>query len=394
MTPPRKPTRVLAVFGTRPEAIKMSPILHVLQARAAGGDPVRHAVCVTAQHREMLDQVLELFGVRPDYDLDLMTEDQTPAEVSAAALAGMEPVLAAEEPDWVLVQGDTNTTAAAALAAHYSRVRVAHVEAGLRTHDRWQPFPEETNRRIVSAVADLHFAPTEAARRNLLNEGVPTESILVTGNTAIDALGHVLSTPPPPGVRDILARVAGSSRSGEDKLLLVTAHRRENLGEPLARICAAVRELASTHPGLQVVFPVHMNPAVRERVHQDLAGLENVRLTAPLDYASMVHLMDAAYLVLTDSGGIQEEAPSLRTPVLVMREVTERSEGVDAGVARLVGTDTEKIVDAARRLLEDRREHDSMTTAVNPYGDGRSSLRIVRALLGEPVEEFTAAPLR
>ncbi len=394
MTSSRKPTRVLAVFGTRPEAIKMSPILHVLHARAASGDPVRHAVCVTAQHREMLDQVLELFGIRPDHDLDLMTEDQTPTAVAAAALGRIEPVLAAEEPDWVLVQGDTNTTAAAALAAHYSRVRVAHVEAGLRTHDRWQPFPEETNRRIVSAVADLHFAPTEAARRNLLNEGVPEESIIVTGNTAIDALDHVLSTPPPPGVRDILARAAGSGRPDRDKLILVTAHRRENLGEPLVRICTAIRELASLYPGLQVVFPVHMNPAVRETVNRILAGIKNVQLTAPLDYASMVHLIDAAYLVLTDSGGIQEEAPSLGAPVLVMREVTERSEGVDAGVARLVGTDTRRIVDAARSLLEDRREYEGMTTAVNPYGDGRSSPRIVRALLGEPAGEFTGAPLR
>ena len=371
----------------------MAPVLSELRTRAECSDVVRHAVCVTGQHREMLDQVLNLFGIRPDYDLDLMTGGQSPAKIAAAALAGVRTVLEAEQPDWAVVQGDTTTTVAGALAAHYSRVKVAHVEAGLRTHDKWQPFPEETNRRVAGAIADLHFAPTDSAKRNLLREGVAEETIFVVGNTAIDALNHIVSTPPPLTVRELVGHAADSDNQHRQKLILVTAHRRENFGGPLVRICKAVHELASSNPAIRVVFPVHMNPAVRETVHQLLQGLGNVKLVEPLDYASLVHLMDASYLVLTDSGGIQEEAPALRKPVLVMRDVTERSEGVDAGVAKVVGTDPRRIVDTVRKLLDDKHEYEKMKTAVNPYGDGLSSPRIVRALLGEPTDEFNAASL-
>ena len=371
----------------------MAPILNELGRRADGGD-VRHAVCVTAQHRQMLDQVLELFGIVPNYDLDLMTEAQSPAQIAAATLARIEPVLDIEQPDWVLVQGDTTTVAAASLAAYYRRIRVAHIEAGLRTHDKWQPFPEEINRKIADAIADLHFAPTESAKRNLLREGVSQDTVIVTGNTSIDALNHILSMPRRDGIGNLIGANASSFALGDNRLLLVTAHRRENFGRPLDSICAAIRELASTYPAVRVVFPIHMNPTVRGPVTKILSGLSNVSLVEPLDYASLVHVMDASYLVLTDSGGIQEEAPALGKPVLVMREVTERPEGVEAGVAKLVGTDTQRIVTEVRTLLDDSDEYEKMNRAVNPYGDGQSSARIVRALLGEPTDEFTARPLR
>ena len=367
----------------------MAPVLAELRTRADTGE-VSYAVCVTGQHRQMLDQVLDVFQIKPDYDLDLMTDAQSPAQVASAALAGIEPVLDAEVPDWAIVQGDTTTTAVAALAAHYSRVKVAHVEAGLRTHDRWQPFPEETNRRIAGTIADLHFAPTASAKRNLLREGISRDTIFVTGNTSIDALKHVVTTLPDPAVRDLIAAPTGRLKQRGHRLILVTAHRRENFGRPLAGICAAIRELASTRPSLRVVFPVHMNPTVRDPLMKLLSGIDNVSLVAPLDYPSLVHVMAAADLVLTDSGGIQEEAPALGKPVLVMRDVTERNDGVETGVARLVGTDTRCIVDTVHMLLDDRREYDRMTSAVNPYGDGRSSTRIVRALLGEPTDEFAA----
>ena len=385
----RGPVKVLAIFGTRPEAIKMAPVLAELRTRADAGD-VAYAVCVTGQHRQMLDQVLDVFHIKPDYDLDLMTDAQSLAQVASAALAGIEPVLDAEVPDWAIVQGDTTTTAVAALAAHYSRVKVAHIEAGLRTHDKWQPFPEETNRRIAGTIADLHFAPTASAKRNLLREGVSQDTIFVTGNTSIDALKHVVATPPDPAVRDLIAAPTGRLKQCGRRLILVTAHRRENFGRPLAGICAAIRELASTRPSLRVVFPVHMNPSVRDPLMKLLSGIDNVSLVAPLDYPSLVHLMAAADLVLTDSGGIQEEAPALGKPVLVMRDVTERNDGVETGVARLVGTDTRCIVDTVHMLLDDRREYNRMTNSVNPYGDGRSSTRIVRALLGESTDEFAA----
>jgi len=367
-----EPLRVLSVFGTRPEAIKMAPVVQQL-----GQTPgVLSRVCITAQHRQMLDQVLELFGLQPDYDLDLMKPDQPLNELTAAVFSGLEPVLRGFGPDWVLVQGDTTTVMAAGLSAYYHRVRVGHVEAGLRTGDKWQPFPEEINRKVLGAVADLHFAPTEWARGNLLREGVSEASIRVTGNPVIDALRQVLRQP-----CDLEAGPL-RGRLDERKLLLVTAHRRENFGAPMERIFGALLRIAREfEPLVQLVYPVHMNPNVHEPAHQLLGGEANIHLIPPLDYLPMVHLMKRAYLVLTDSGGLQEEAPAVGTPVLVMREVTERPEALEAGTALLVGTDPERIYAEAKRLLENPQAQAAMARANNPYGDGHAAERIVAALL-------------
>ena len=366
------PLRVLSVFGTRPEAIKMAPVVQQL-----GQTPgVLSRVCITAQHRQMLDQVLDLFGLRPDYDLDLMQPDQPLNELTAAVFTGLDPVLRGFGPDWVLVQGDTTTVMAAGLSAYYHRVRVGHVEAGLRTGDKWQPFPEEINRKVLGAVADLHFAPTEWARGNLLREGVAEASIRVTGNPVIDALRQVLRQP-----CDLEAGPL-HGRLDERKLLLVTAHRRENFGAPMERIFGALLRIAREfEPLVQLVYPVHMNPNVHEPAHQLLGGVANIHLIPPLDYLPMVHLMKRAYLVLTDSGGLQEEAPAVGTPVLVMREVTERPEALEAGTALLVGTDPERIYTEAKRLLENPQAQSAMARANNPYGDGHAAERIVSALL-------------
>ncbi len=385
MAPKATSSKILAVFGTRPEAIKMAPILVELGKRAEKM-AIRYAVCVTAQHRRMLDQVLDIFDIPVDYDLDLMTEAQSPNQVAASVLAKMPAVLEAERPDWVIVQGDTTTVAAVALSAYYFQTKVAHVEAGLRTNDKWQPFPEEINRRVAGAIADLHFAPTQAAKVNLLREGIAEDSVVVTGNTSIDALQFMASKGPHANV-DIVAE-SSVSHPGDGKMILVTAHRRENFGRPLESICEAIRTLATIYPGVRIVYPVHMNPSVREPVNRLLSGLPNVKLIDPVDYVRMVQLMSRSYLVLTDSGGIQEEAPALRKPVLVMRNVTERPEGIEAGVAKLVGTDAGRIVGAVRTLLEDRGEYEKMRKGVNPYGDGRASNRIVRVLLGESTDEF------
>ena len=366
------PLRVLSVFGTRPEAIKMAPVVQQLgQTRG-----VLSRVCITAQHRQMLDQVLDLFGLRPDYDLDLMQPDQPLNELTAAVFTGLEPVLRGFGPDWVLVQGDTTTVMAAGLSAYYHRVRVGHVEAGLRTGDKWQPFPEEINRKVLGAVADLHFAPTEWARGNLLREGVAEASIRVTGNPVIDALRQVLRQPCDLEAGPLHGRLDGR------KLLLVTAHRRENFGAPMERIFGALLRIAREfEPLVQLVYPVHMNPNVHEPAHQLLGGVANIHLIPPLDYLPMVHLMKRAYLVLTDSGGLQEEAPAVGTPVLVMREVTERPEALEAGTALLVGTDPERIYTEAKRLLENPQAQSAMARANNPYGDGHAAERIVSALL-------------
>lgn len=365
--------RVLSVFGTRPEAIKMAPVVIELGKHE---DRILSHVCVTAQHRQMLDQVLKLFGIVPRYDLNVMRDAQSPTQVAAAVLAGIEPILDAERPDWMLVQGDTTTVMAASLAAFYAGVRVGHVEAGLRTYDKHHPFPEEVNRRLASVVADLNFAPTESARKNLLGEGVPDETIYVTGNPVIDALQIARNMPYDPGsgpLQDV---------PWDRRIILVTAHRRESFGEPLERICEALKEIAALHANdVHVVYPVHLNPRVQEPVHRILAGVRGVTLTSPLDYLALVHLMNRATLVLTDSGGIQEEAPSLGRPVLVLRNVTERPEGVEAGTARLVGTDRDRIIEETTRLLRDREEYDRMARAVNPYGDGRAAQRIVQAIL-------------
>lgn len=376
--------KVLTVFGTRPEAIKMAPVVRALDDLP---DRVETTVCVTAQHRDMLDQILELFDIHPHHDLRVMEENQSPTQVAAAVLSRLEGVLAAERPDWVLVQGDTTTAATAALAAFYARARVGHVEAGLRTRDRWQPFPEEINRRIVGVLADRHFAPTARARENLLGEHTPPADVLVTGNTVIDALRWVATHGPRVAHAPEVARRL--ARGGSAKLVLLTAHRRENFGAPLEAICRAVRTVAErARGGVEFVYPVHPNPNVREPVQRILAGMPNVTLTEPLGYAPLVDLLQRAHLVLTDSGGLQEEAPAFGVPVLVLRQVTERPEAIEAGTARLVGTDERHIVGEVERLLDDAGEHARMARAVNPFGDGHASARIVASLLGEPTAEF------
>jgi UDP-N-acetylglucosamine 2-epimerase (non-hydrolysing) len=384
--------KVLVVFGTRPEAIKLAPVIRELRESVQARSPdLAVKVCVTAQHREMLDQVLRLFEIVPDYDLNLMQENQSPTQVAASVLSRLEPILLKEQPDWVLVQGDTTTVAATSLAAFYSRAKLGHVEAGLRTGDKWQPFPEEINRRVAGSIADLHFAPTQASRQNLLREGIPDERILVTGNTVIDALQWVAAQPTTPEVEALLQRLGINpaaensplpSHTSAPRLIFVTAHRRENFGAPLEDICLALRDIAVRYNGqLHFLYAVHRNPNVWNPVHRLLGSLENVILTSPLDYLSTVHLLKHAHLVLTDSGGLQEEAPSLGKPVLVLREVTERPEGVEAGTARVVGVKRESIVRETTRLLEDNQAYAAMAKAVNPYGDGKASQRIVRALL-------------
>ena len=372
--------RILSVFGTRPEAVKMAPVVKEL-ARTPG---VEARVCVTAQHRQMLDQVLDLFSIRPDYDLDLMRDDQTLAALSAAIFTHLDPVLADFQPAWVLAQGDTTTVAITSLLSYYRRIRFGHVEAGLRTHDKWQPFPEEINRRIAGVTADLHFAPTEWARQNLLKEGVDDSLIKVTGNPVIDALNLVAAQPEPAEIADLLIRLhlatSGLEVQQTRRLLLVTAHRRENFGQPLEEICEALRQLAA-RGDVEIVYPVHLNPNVQEPVKRLLGNVPHITLLPPLDYLPLVHLMKRAHLILTDSGGIQEEAPAFGVPVLVLREVTERPEGVAAGTLKLVGTDTRRIVEEATRLLDDPAAHAEMAQASNPFGDGHAAERIVEALL-------------
>ncbi|MEJ2706559.1 MAG: UDP-N-acetylglucosamine 2-epimerase (non-hydrolyzing) [Anaerolineales bacterium] len=370
--------RVLSIFGTRPEAVKMAPVVKALNETPT----VQSLVCVTAQHRQMLDQVLDLFQIKPDVDLNLMRPDQSLAQLTAAVFTYLDPVLKRLRPDWVLVQGDTTTVMAAALLAYYNRIAVGHVEAGLRTGDKWQPFPEEINRRVAGVAADLHFAPTSWSRQNLLREGVPPEQVVVTGNPVIDALQSVAQLPPTPEVHDLLQRLGlDGSPSPERRLVLITAHRRENFGAPLENICRALRSLAGAYPQVRFVYPVHLNPNVQEPVYRLLGEVENISLLPPLDYLPLVHLMKRAALLLTDSGGLQEEAPGLGVPVLVLRAVTERPEGVQAGTVRLVGTDAQRIVAETRRLLDDPQAHAEMAQAVNPYGDGHAAERIVRALL-------------
>jgi len=378
---PDRTVRVLSVFGTRPEAVKMAPVVERL--RSAPGVEAR--VCVTAQHREMLDQVLRLFGITPDFDLDVMEPDQALPELTAAIVRGLDPVLESFSPQWVLVQGDTTTVMAAALLAYYRRIRVGHVEAGLRTGDKWQPFPEEINRRVAGVVADLHFAPTERARANLLREGVAPESIFVTGNPVIDAL-QLIAARPYDAMTGPLAAIPFDRR-----VILLTAHRRENFGPPLEGIFTAVKRLALAYgEAVQFVYPVHLNPNVRQPAQRILGGLSNIALIDPLDYLPMVHLLKRCSLVLTDSGGLQEEAPGLGKPVLVLRQVTERPEAIEAGTARLVGTDPERIETETRRLLDDPQAYAAMAHASNPFGDGHAAERIVEALLGSEQGSVTS----
>ncbi len=360
----------------------MAPVVRCL----AGTAGIESGVCVTAQHRQMLDQVLQLFEIRPDYDLDLMREDQGLAELSAAIFTGLDPVLADFRPDWVLVQGDTTTVAIAALLSYYRRIRVGHVEAGLRTYDKWQPFPEEINRRVAGVTADLHFAPTEWTRRNLLREGIDDKLIVVTGNPVIDALQYVAAQPEPDSVCKLVESLGiRTDASGEGRrLVLVTAHRRESFGKPLESICEALRQLAG-RGDVEIVYPVHLNPNVQEPVKRILASVPHVTLLPPLDYLPLVHLMKRSTLILTDSGGIQEEAPAFGKPVLVLREVTERPEGVEAGTVKVVGAETGRIVREAGALLDDPAAYARMAQATNPYGDGHAASRIVQALLDHPI---------
>ena len=364
--------KVMTVFGTRPEAIKMAPVVLELQKHA---DQIQTIVAVTAQHRQMLDQVLDLFQITPDYDLDIMSQGQTLYDITTKSLMGLKDVLAKEKPDLVLVHGDTTTTFAGALASYYQQVPVGHVEAGLRTGDIYSPFPEEMNRKLTGAIAAIHFAPTATAKANLLKENVNPSHIYVTGNTVIDAL---------------MMTVAGDYDFGDDlkdvdfhnhRVILLTTHRRENLGEPMRHIYKALRRIIEEIPDTEIVFPVHRNPLVRKVVEEELAGVDRIHLIDPMEYEPFANLMSLSSLVLTDSGGIQEEAPSLGKPVLVLRNTTERPEAVEAGTVRLIGTDKDVVYAETKRLLTDQAAYDAMSNAVNPYGDGKASQRIVQAIL-------------
>jgi len=368
--------KILSIFGTGPEAIKMAPVVHALAA-----DPFFESrVCVTAQHRQMLDQVLKLFRIVPDYDLDIMEDNQDLFDLTSRILQGLRNVLCCEKPDMVLVQGDTTSCFAAGLAAFYLQIPVGHVEAGLRTGDIYAPFPEEMNRAMSSKIASLHFSPTEQARRNLLNENIAPETIHVTGNTIIDALLWVRDNG---AIRRDFSGVFGSAEDvirRHGPYVLITGHRRENFGQGFLNICQAIAALADRYRDVHFIYPVHLNPNVRQPVCSLLAGKDNVHLIEPLDYAPFVHVMDCARLILTDSGGVQEEAPSLGKPVLVLREKTERPEAVAAGTALLVGTDKERIIRETERLLVDRSFYKKMADRPNPYGDGRAAVRIKAAL--------------
>lgn len=364
--------KVMTVFGTRPEAIKMAPVVLELKKHQ---DEIETVVAVTAQHRQMLDQVLHLFKIKPDYDLDIMSQGQTLYDITSRAMNGLKDVLEKEKPDLVLVHGDTTTTFAGALASYYSQTAVGHVEAGLRTGDIYSPFPEEMNRKLTGAIASFHFAPTETAKANLLREGVNQEKIYVTGNTVIDALMQTVR--PDYEFDDEKLRQIDFEHH---RVILLTTHRRENLGEPMRHIYKALRSVVQETPDAEIVFPVHRNPLVRQVVNEELAGVDRIHLIEPLDYEPFANLMSRSYLVLTDSGGIQEEAPSLGKPVLVLRNTTERPEAVKAGTVSLIGTNVDVVYETTRRLLTDKKAYEAMSNAVNPYGDGRASERIVQAV--------------
>ena len=365
----QKKIKVMTVFGTRPEAIKMAPIVLELQKHP---DTIVPVVAVTAQHREMLDQVLNLIHIKPDHDLNIMAAGQTLFAITTRAMK----VLTEEKPDIVRVHGDTTTTFAGALAAYYHQTAVGHVEAGLRTHNKYSPFPEEMNRRLTGCIADLNFAPTSTSEANLLAENVPPESIFVTGNTVIDALHHT--------VRDAFDFQEESLKDVDfqnKRIILVTPHRRENLGEPMRHVYKALKQLTEEFDDVEVGFPVHKNPKVREVGNEELGGLAKVHLIDPLDYEPFANLMHRAHLILTDSGGVQEEAPALGKPVLVLRDTTERPEAVDAGTVKLIGTDRERVYEEAKKLLTDKAEYSRMAESVNPYGDGKAAARIIQAIL-------------
>lgn len=359
----------MTIFGTRPEAIKMAPLVLELKKRSEEFEPI---VTVTAQHREMLDQVLTIFNITPDYDLNIMKQSQTLAQIATRALEGLDKVMKETKPDMVLVHGDTSTTFVASLAAYYNQIAVGHVEAGLRTWDKYSPFPEEMNRQLTGIIADLHFSPTEKSKQNLLDENKPAESIYVTGNTAIDALkttvGDAYASPILEGL-------------GDKRLVLMTAHRRENLGENMQQMFRAVKRLVEAHKDIQVIYPVHLNPTVQQTAKEILGEDDRIQLIEPLDVVDFHNFAAHAHLILTDSGGVQEEAPSLGVPVLVLRDTTERPEGIEAGTLKLAGTDEDMIFNLANELLSDKDAHDKMAKASNPYGDGKASRRIADAIV-------------
>ena len=368
-----KKIKVMTVFGTRPEAIKMAPVVLEL---AKHPDKIVPVVTVTAQHRDMLDQVLNLFQIKPDHDLDIMAAGQTLFDITSRAMMGLDKVLQEEKPDIVLVHGDTTTTFAGALASYYHQVSVGHVEAGLRTHNKYSPFPEEMNRKLTGSIADLHFAPTDTSEQNLLAESVDSERIFVTGNTVIDAL-HKTVDDDFQFEDEVLQGIDFKNK----RIVLLTTHRRENLGEPMRHVYRAMRRLVDEFEDVEIVFPVHKNPKVREVVQEELGGLSKVHLIDPLDYEPFANLMHRSHLILTDSGGVQEEAPALGKPVLVLRDTTERPEAVAAGTVKLIGTDEKVVYDEAKLLLTDREEYSRMSEACNPYGDGKASQRIIQAIL-------------
>ncbi len=370
-------TKVLIIFGTRPEAIKMAPIIKELKKNNC----FETKVCVTAQHREMLDHVLNLFKIKPQYDLNLMTNNQTLPDLTSKVLLGITDIIEKEKPDLIFVQGDTTTTFISALAAYYKKIPIGHIEAGLRTQKKYSPFPEEINRRLTSHLADIHFAPTEKAKNNLIKEGISEASIFVTGNTVIDALKWVIKNQKETSINEKWKKFFLSKYnilfSNSIKTILVTGHRRESFGEGFKNICSALKQLVENNQDIQIIYPVHFNPNVQKPVYSILGNTKNIYLVKPLEYEPFVFLMNKSYLILTDSGGIQEEAPSLGKPVLVMRDTTERSEGIKERTAKLVGTNSEKIVKETEKLLYYENEYKKMARAINPYGDGKTAERIV-----------------
>ena len=365
-----KKIKVMTVFGTRPEAIKMAPLVKKLQE----SDKIETVVCVTAQHRQMLDQVLNIFQINPDYDLDIMKQGQTLADVTTRALTGLEDVIKETKPNIVLVHGDTTTTFAGALAAFYNQVDIGHVEAGLRTGNKYSPYPEEANRQMVGILADMHFAPTEISQNNLLKEGKNKNKIYITGNTAIDAMATTVKDDYYHPVFDWV---------GNSRLILLTAHRRENLGEPMRHIFKAIKRIVNEFEDVKVVYPIHMNPKVRQTANEVFEGCDRIKLIEPLEVIDFHNFQNKSYIILTDSGGIQEEAPSLGKPVLVLRDTTERPEGIEAGTLKLVGTDEETIYNETKKLLTDSSIYEEMSKASNPYGDGHASERIVEAIINK-----------
>ena len=362
--------KVMSIFGTRPETIKMAPVVHELEKR----EEIESIVCVTAQHREMLDQVLKALKVKPDYDLNIMKQGQTLSDITTRALKGLEDVIKEVKPDIILVHGDTTTTFAGALAAFYQQVAVGHVEAGLRTYNKYSPFPEEMNRQFVGIVSDMNFAPTERSKNNLLREGKKEETIYVTGNTAIDALNLTVDEEYSDEITEWI---------GDDRLIVLTAHRRENLGEPMYRMFKAIRRIIDKYDDVKMVYPVHLNPLVVKAANEVFGDSEKIKLIKPLEVVEFHNLLSRSYLILTDSGGIQEEAPSLGKPVIVLRDTTERPEGIDAGTLKLAGTEEETIYQRVDELLSDSMEYEKMSKASNPYGDGHASERIVDAIIAK-----------